>query len=527
MRAISSRLDLVAGAEDYPARLDHDNAGLASAAVHDRSGVYLLIALETSRQIAVVDARGQRELFRADTGLAPQALAVSADGGTLYVHNALDRSVGVYDLRPLVERGEVTLPLTGTLRSVAVERLAPQVLRGKQLFYDARDTRLARDGYLSCATCHDDGAHDGRIWDLTGLGEGLRNTISLRGRAGGQGRLHWSANFDEVQDFEGQIRALAAGTGLMSDADFAAGTRSQPLGDAKAGRSADLDALAAYLGSLSASASSPYRDPSGALTAGAAAGRVVFAAACASCHRGDAFTDSDALVPHDVGTIKVSSGARLGGTLTGIDTPTLRDVWATAPYLHDGSAATVEDAIRAHANLILSAGELADVAAFTRQIGGEEPAVPSSKPDPPPAGSGLTGRYFNNATLGGDPVLTRVEAVDFDWEWAAPAPEVGDENYSVRWTGQLAAPASGSYTFQTVSDDGVRLWVNGALLVDLWTDHAPTTSTAAPMVLGAGQRYDIKVEYYEKSGRAVMQLGWLTPGAAGVTPIPRGQLYGQ
>ena len=86
------------------------------------------------------------------------------------------------------------------------------MLLGKQLFYDARDTRLARDRYMSCATCHNDGGHDGRVWDLTGFGEGLRNTVSLRGRAGAQGFLHWSNNFDEVQDFEGQIRTLAGGT---------------------------------------------------------------------------------------------------------------------------------------------------------------------------------------------------------------------------------------------------------------------------------------------------------------------------
>jgi large repetitive protein len=527
VRAISSRIDLGAGVEDYPARLDHDNAGLASAAVYHPDGVYLFVALETSRQVAVVDARGQRELFRADAGRAPQAVAVAADGRTLYLHNALDRSVGVYDLRPLVERGEATLPLVATLPSVAVERLAPQILRGKQLFYDARDTRLARDGYLSCAVCHDDGGHDGRIWDLTGSGEGLRNTISLRGRAGGQGRLHWSANFDEVQDFEGQIRVLSAGTGLMSDTDFAAGTRSQPLGDAKAGYSADLDALAAYLGSLSVFAPSPYRDSSGALTAAAVAGRAVFAGACAGCHGGDTFTDSDALVPHDVGTIKASSGARLGGPLTGIDTPTLRDAWATTPYLHDGSAATVEDAIRAHANLNLSAGDLANVASFTRQIGGEESAVLPSSPDPPLVGSGLSGRYFSNAKLSGDPALTRVEAVDFDWAWGAPAPAIASDNFSVRWTGQIDAPVSGSYIFQTVSDDGVRLWVNGSLVIDLWTDHAATISNAAPIVLTAGQRYDLKVEYYELAGLAVMQLKWITPGATVAMAIPQAQLHGQ
>ena len=112
------------------------------------------------------------------------------------------------------------------------------MLLGKQLFYDARDTRLARDRYMSCASCHNDGGHDGRVWDLTSLGEGLRNTISLRGRAGAPGRLHWSDNFDEVQDFEGQIRTLAGGTGLMSDAAFNTGTRSQPLGDAEGRRRA-------------------------------------------------------------------------------------------------------------------------------------------------------------------------------------------------------------------------------------------------------------------------------------------------
>ncbi len=91
------------------------------------------------------------------------------------------------------------------------------MLQGKQLFYDARDTRLARDRYISCASCHNDGGHDGRVWDLTGFGEGLRNTISLRGRAGAEGFLHWSNNFDEVQDFEGQIRNLSGGSGLMTD----------------------------------------------------------------------------------------------------------------------------------------------------------------------------------------------------------------------------------------------------------------------------------------------------------------------
>ena len=176
--------------------------------------MYLFVTLETSRQVAVLDAYGKRELFRVDAGRAPQAAVVSGDGRTLYVQNFTDRSVGIYDLRPLIEHGEPVLPVLATVSSTAGEPLSAQELLGKQLFYDARDTRLARDSYMSCASCHNDAGHDGRTWDLTGMGEGLRNTISLRGRAAGQGRLHWSANFDEVQDFEGQIRTLAQGTRL-------------------------------------------------------------------------------------------------------------------------------------------------------------------------------------------------------------------------------------------------------------------------------------------------------------------------
>ena len=151
------------------------------------------------------------------------------------------------------------MPLVATLQTVGTDKLSAQVLKGKQFFYDAKDPRLARDAYVSCASCHNDGSHDGRVWDLTGFGEGLRNTTRLRGRAGAHGFLHWSNNFDEVQDFEGQIRSLAGGTGLMTNAQFSTGTRSEPLGDPKAGVSGDLDALAAYVASLNTFPSSPLR----------------------------------------------------------------------------------------------------------------------------------------------------------------------------------------------------------------------------------------------------------------------------
>ncbi len=444
VRAISSSIDLAAGTETYARRVDHDNAGVASAVVFDRLGVYAFVALETSRQVAVVDAHLGYEVFKFSVGQAPQGLALSADGNRLYVNNFMDRSVGVYDLTDLLSKGNANVPLVTSKLSHASEKLTAQVLRGKQLFYDAKDTRLARDAYISCASCHNDGGHDGRTWDLTGFGEGLRNTVSLRGRAGAHGSLHWSNNFDEVQDFEGQIRNLAGGTGLMSNADFNSGTRSQPLGDTKAGLSADLDALAAFVASLNAFSPSPLRDVDGSMTAAATAGRSLFAAkGCTDCHGGTAFTQSAANNPRDVGTINADSGKRLDGPLLGIDVPTLRDVWATGPYLHRGSAATLGEAIRAHAGVAVSDPELANLVAYVAQIGSQESA-PGSSTGTPNTGTGLAGAYFNNLTLAGAPTLERVEPVNFTWS-DSPGPGVNANQFSVRWTGFVEASASGNF----------------------------------------------------------------------------------
>ncbi|MFN7982382.1 MAG: hypothetical protein U0Q11_11030 [Vicinamibacterales bacterium] len=377
VRAVSSRVNLASGLEDLNGRLDFNLASIANAAVYHPSGAYLFVALEGNRQVAVVDAARGQELFRYWVGLAPQGLVLSADGRTLFVNNFMSRTMSALDLSQLLSSGLAANAPTTTVATITTEKLNATLLAGKQLFYDAADPRLTRDSYMSCASCHNDGGHDGRVWDLTGLGEGLRNTINLRGRAGiGQGFLHWSANFDEIQDFEGQIRGLAGGTGLMTDAQFNTGTRSQTLGDPKAGVSADLDALAAYVNSLSTFDVSPYRASNGTLTAAAAAGKTVFTTkGCATCHGGSGFTLSgNASMLKNVGTITSSSGTRLGSTLSGIDIPTLRDVWATAPYLHDGSAPTLALAISRHNTAVLTATELANVAEYVRQIGSEEPA---------------------------------------------------------------------------------------------------------------------------------------------------------
>lgn len=383
VRAVVSRLDAGSESESEASpRVDLDNAGLATAVLFHPLGIYAFVALETSREVAVVGTLLGTELFRFSVGRAPHGLALSADGMRLFVHNFMDRSLSVVDLTPLLVHGEFNAPVNTTVNTVTDETLEPTILLGKQLFYDAADPRLARDGYLSCASCHADGTHDGRVWDLSHLGEGLRNSISLRGMNVRTGPLHFSGNFDEVQDFEGQIRELSAGTGLLSDDAYLSGTISEPLGDAKAGLSPELDALAAYVSSLSAR-DSPYR-PGEERSELSTMGRMFFSqVGCSDCHYGASFSDEKNHERMDVGTLTAASGQRLFQPLDGIDVPSLVGVWETAPYLHDGSALTLSDAIEAHEGVALSNEARDAIVAFLLELDGREPPI-ESKPDGDP-----------------------------------------------------------------------------------------------------------------------------------------------
>src|SRR5207237_7021963 len=100
------------------------NASVASAAAYDPRGNYLFVALETSREVAVVDAHAGTQVLRFDAGRAPQGVAVSPDGATLFVSNFMDRTVGGYDLRPLLNNGQASVPLLATLAAADTERLA-------------------------------------------------------------------------------------------------------------------------------------------------------------------------------------------------------------------------------------------------------------------------------------------------------------------------------------------------------------------------------------------------------------------
>ncbi len=143
-------------------------------------------------------------------------------------------------------------------------------------------------------------------------------------------------------------------------------------------------------------------------------------------------------------------------------------------------------------------------------------------------GAGLVGRYFNdpaNATYFNTLALTRTDpTVDFNWGSGAPAAGVQSNNFSVRWTGQVLAPVSGSYVFYATADDGVRVWINGQLAIDRWVDQSATTTASAPIALLGGVMVDVRMEYYENGGDAVARLEWSYPGQAQQV-IPQAQLF--
>ena len=123
---------------------------------------------------------------------------------------------------------------------------------------------------------------------------------------------------------------------------------------------------------------------------------------------------------------------------------------------------------------------------------------------------GLSARYYNNKDLTGK-LVNRVDgSLDFDWGTNSPAAGIDPDTFSARWTGTVAVPTTGSYTFYTLSDDGVRLWVNDHLLVTNWSTHA-VTENSGTISLTAGTRYALRMEYFEDVGPAVARLLWSGP----------------
>ncbi|MDA1213880.1 MAG: beta-propeller fold lactonase family protein [Planctomycetota bacterium] len=294
-------------------------------------------------------------------GKNPRAVRVSNDGKTVYVYQALDFNIAVIDAATMQVRDTI---------SVCDNPLPDDQWLGKVLFYRAMQPMSGRR-WISCSSCHPDGQQDGRVWQNP---EGLRDTQPLAGLAWTH-PLHWSADRDEVQDFEHTIRGpLMQGQGLLK------GTV-QPSLEEPNGRLSDaLDALAAYTNSHTFSMS-PFSK--NGLSEGAKRGKDVFFSKetrCAECHSGPLFTDSNPinkLIMHDVGTGGDDPSEQLGPQY---DTPTLLGVYRSAPYLHHGKAATLRDVLTTsntgdkHGKTSqLSEDEISDLIEFLQALPYEDP----------------------------------------------------------------------------------------------------------------------------------------------------------
>ena len=369
VRSIISFIDITHDVEIINKRIDIDNHELPSAIHFSPTGAIAYIGFRGNNRITAYDVQSLQVLDRLTTHKTP--IGITSIGNHLYVHNYLSRSIQKADLFTGPQQSLGPFSTHWQTQTVSSENLPASVLEGKQLFNDADDPRISRDGYISCASCHLDAEHDGRTWDFSDRGEGLRNTIALRGRAGtAHGKLHWSANFDEIQDFEHDIRHAFGGRGLLNDKDF--DDTINTLDQYKAGRSHALDAIATYTASLTQFGISPWRNQQ-QLSHTAQRGKLIYQQLnCSGCHSGPAFTDSPQGLRHDVGTLKVTSGQRLASnTLNGIDTPTLKALWHSAPYFHDGSANSLLEVInqKSHGNgQQLSPAEKEDLIAYLLQI---------------------------------------------------------------------------------------------------------------------------------------------------------------
>ena len=116
------------------------------------------------------------------------------------------------------------------------------------------------------------------------------------------------------------------------------------------------------------------------------------------------------------------------------------------------------------------------------------------------------GEYYNNRDLSGAPVLTRDDdRIAFEWEDGSPDPALPADNFSVRWR-RSAYFNAGTYLFRAHTDDGVRVWFNGSLIIDKWQEQERTTYDST-LVLQSGW-YDIRVEYFEGTHMAAAHIWW-------------------
>ena len=288
-------------------------------------------------------------------GLAPRAIVISADGKTAYTQNAAAFTISKIDLAPLLlavdplaKSGQATKEMEplfmqhASQKAYGTDPLDDVAALGRRVFHNSLNSRLNASNRFACATCHLDGTEDKQVWFIA---EGPRQTPALAGRLPDTAPFNWMGSKFTLQDNIRSTTTRMGGTGLMQ---------------------AELDALAKFIEFGLQPPRNPNKLATG-LTAEQAEGKKLFfdpVVGCDSCHTGKGLTDG---AQHDVGTAtavevqvqKIFAGEDKPQAVV-FNTPSLRDVFYTAPYLHDGSAATIKDALKKTATTMGKTSQLTD-----------------------------------------------------------------------------------------------------------------------------------------------------------------------
>jgi YVTN family beta-propeller protein len=333
------------------------------ALVFTPDGEFVLMADANSEDMLIVDAQSHAEvaLVRPLPGHMPEGIVVAADGLHAYVYERTTNDVAVIALTRTADALSAAVD-GAVIATLAADPMPAQVRLGQHLFNSSNSDEFAltTDHWISCATCHMEGRSDAVTWKFA---QGPRDTPSNAGGVSATGFLFRTADRNQVQQYWKTINVEQGGHFDPNDAEQAS----------------QLDAITTYVNFALPLPIPPKTDASLV-----ARGSVVFASAgCASCHSGSHYTDSGAgnptldlagpIVLHDVGTCAAGDVAHedfIGDArqACAFDTPSLRGVASTAPYLHDGSAPTLEAAIAKMGATALSAADQKALVEFLRSL---------------------------------------------------------------------------------------------------------------------------------------------------------------
>lgn len=346
------------------------------------------VVMSGSEDLVVFDLKrggNATQILRRIDGNNPRGAVISPNGETIYVHNAMS-----HDLVEISTGGDSPYSrakLSGeSIKLISKDSLSPLVREGKTIFYSANSeefaTEITGNNWVSCVSCHSDGdINQLTLMTPKGPRNVPSNTLTTK-----TGLFMWDGSRDDFTDY---LLTVQGEMGGMTEFD-----PKKPLPK-------DIehmyDAMFAYLDDPDSFPipKSPYRKKDRSLSPTAEEGRILFEgkAGCIACHAENQFTDSVKAINqngylttdntsflHDIGTSNPMDKPSKGDPRAGFtnprdshhfDVPTLRGVWATAPYLHDGSANTVEEVIKRiqyEEKPLLTDGEIFKIAEYVRSI---------------------------------------------------------------------------------------------------------------------------------------------------------------